>query len=65
VHINGIESSWRVAKKKIKKMCGIKRGYIKPYLDEYMWRNNNSLEDPLFMLINSIKKIYPLGSTAQ
>jgi transposase-like protein len=65
VHINGIESSWRVAKKKIKKMCGIKRGYIQPYLDEFMWRQNNSLEYPLLLLINSINKIYPLGSNAQ
>jgi transposase-like protein len=42
VHTNGIESVWRAAKQKLKEMGGIKRGYIQPYLDEFMWRSNNA-----------------------
>lgn len=63
VHINGIESLWRKAKSKIKKMNGIKRGYILPYLNEFMWRHNFRNEDLFYFLIRTIKKIFPLNSS--
>jgi hypothetical protein len=63
VHINGIKSLWRIAKSKIKKMNGIKRGYISilPYLNEFMWRHNLRNED--LFLLRTIKKKYPLNSS--
>lgn len=56
IHINGIESIWRQAKHKVKQMCGIKRGFIQPYLNEYMWRSNNFMDDPFYLLLDCINK---------
>ena len=38
VHTNGIESIWKDAKRQLKRMAGIKRGYVQSYLDEFTWR---------------------------
>jgi transposase-like protein len=62
VHTNGIESVWRAAKQKVKQMGGIKRGYIQPYLDEFMFRSNNGTDEPFYLLIEAIKKCFPLNS---
>lgn len=63
VHTNGIESIWRKVKHRVKMMNGLKRGYIQPILDEFMWRSIKSLEDPFFLLIDAIKECFPLNSS--
>ncbi len=61
VHTNGIESVWRIAKKKIKSMNGIKRSYIQPYLYEFMWRRKYVNNDLFLSLLDAIKQHYPLN----
>ena len=43
-------------------MHGIKRGYIQPYIDEFLWKQNNQIEEPFYLLLDSIKKTFPLNS---
>ncbi|CAF1090455.1 unnamed protein product, partial [Brachionus calyciflorus] len=43
VHTNGIESILCSAKSLFKKMRGVSRPYLQPYLDEYTWRYNQNL----------------------
>lgn len=38
IHTNGIESIWKDIKIGLKRMAGIKRGFIQSYLNEFMWR---------------------------
>ena len=43
-------------------MNGIKRGYITPYLTEFMWRHNYKSEDAFDLMIKTIQKTFPLNS---
>lgn len=52
VHTNAIESLWCSAKVHIKKMRGVNRAFLQSYLDEYVWRRQQS--NSKFSVFNAI-----------
>ena len=58
IHTNGIESIWKDIKINLKRMAGIKRGYVQSYLDEFVWRfmNCNKRIDCFYEFLKLIRK---------
>jgi transposase len=63
VHTNKVESYWNQAKSHLKEMRGIKRLYLQTYLDEFMWRKNNSLTETSAYeeILKLLARFYPLS----
>lgn len=59
-HINGIESFWSWAKRRLLKFNGLKRSHFALHLKECEWRFNHRHEDVYTILMKELRK-RPLG----
>ena len=55
-HINGIENFWGVAKTRLVKMRGIKRGTLGRHIKETEWRFNHRQENIYLLLLKEFRK---------
>jgi hypothetical protein len=62
IHTNGIECIWGLAKSKLRKQNGIRRGLVESYVNVFLWKHNCKI-DPFFQLCKDIAKLYPLNSS--
>ena len=64
VHTYGIKSSWKDAKKQLRRMAEIKRGYVQAYFDVFTWRfvNTNGKVDSYFKILDLIRIMGPIGN---
>ena len=59
-HINGIESFWSFAKRRLQKFNGVQKKYFLLHLKESEWRFNHRHDDIYLLLLNELRR-NPLG----
>ena len=56
---------WRACKHKFKEICGCKRSMVQSYVDEFVWRYNNNVnnnrKEAYNLIMKEIAKYYAPG----
>lgn len=58
-HTQTVERMWRSSKMKNKQMSGTNRDFLQSYMEEYMWRNQSSGEEPFDRILTDMAMFSP------